>query len=74
MSDADVSKPDFTAGFPIQDLADGTIAGGRIDGEDAILARRGDGGRHVLHLRLSGRDEDEGSHRGPITVCRCAPT
>jgi nitrite reductase/ring-hydroxylating ferredoxin subunit len=39
---ADPQKPDFKNGFSIRDLKDGGMVLGQIDGEDAILARRGD--------------------------------
>jgi hypothetical protein len=32
---------DLKAGFPIADLAEGGIISGRVDGEEAILVRRG---------------------------------
>jgi NADPH-dependent 2,4-dienoyl-CoA reductase/sulfur reductase-like enzyme/nitrite reductase/ring-hydroxylating ferredoxin subunit len=35
--------PDFRSGFPLRDLVDGGgMVSGRVDGEDAILLRRGD--------------------------------
>src|SRR6266404_9720836 len=36
------NKPDFRNGFPIRDLGDGTTISGQADGEELILARRGD--------------------------------
>jgi len=35
------SDVDLKAGLPIAELADGGIISGRVDGEDAILVRRG---------------------------------
>jgi NADPH-dependent 2,4-dienoyl-CoA reductase/sulfur reductase-like enzyme/nitrite reductase/ring-hydroxylating ferredoxin subunit len=35
-------KPDFNSGFPVVNLSDGGMVAGQVDGEDAILARRGD--------------------------------
>jgi apoptosis-inducing factor 3 len=49
----DTAKPDFKNGFPIQNLRDGGMALGQVDGEDAILARRGSEffaiGAHCTH-------------------------
>src|SRR5215510_11617885 len=49
----DTAKPDFKNGFPMQNLRDGSSALGQVDGEDAILARRGDEffaiGAHCTH-------------------------
>jgi NADPH-dependent 2,4-dienoyl-CoA reductase/sulfur reductase-like enzyme/nitrite reductase/ring-hydroxylating ferredoxin subunit len=49
----DTAKPDFKNGFPIQKLHDGGTALGQVDGEDAILARRGNKffaiGAHCTH-------------------------
>src|SRR5436190_4113650 len=42
MSEPDLSTPDFRNGFPLRDLPDGAIVAGRVDGDEAILARRGD--------------------------------
>ena len=53
MNDADDSKPDFRNGFALRDLPDGAIVAGRVDTDDAILARRGDAffavGAHCTH-------------------------
>jgi NADPH-dependent 2,4-dienoyl-CoA reductase/sulfur reductase-like enzyme/nitrite reductase/ring-hydroxylating ferredoxin subunit len=38
----DTAKPDFKNGFLVQDLRDGGSVFGQADGEEAILARRGD--------------------------------
>ena len=38
----DTSKPDFKKGFPVANLSDGSMVAGQVDGEDVILARRGD--------------------------------
>src|SRR5579862_326617 len=38
----ETSKPDFKKGFPVANLPDGGMVSGQVDGEDAILARRGD--------------------------------
>jgi NADPH-dependent 2,4-dienoyl-CoA reductase/sulfur reductase-like enzyme/nitrite reductase/ring-hydroxylating ferredoxin subunit len=35
-------NPDFRKGFPVRDLADGAMVLGQVDGEDVVLARRGD--------------------------------
>ena len=43
MADKEGSRvPDFRSGFALRDLADGGMVSGRVDGEDAILLRRGD--------------------------------
>ncbi len=39
---AEENKRDLRQGFFVRDLADGAMASGQIDGEDAILVRRGD--------------------------------
>jgi NADPH-dependent 2,4-dienoyl-CoA reductase/sulfur reductase-like enzyme/nitrite reductase/ring-hydroxylating ferredoxin subunit len=38
----DAPKPDFKDGFPIKKLSDGGMVAGQLDGEDILLARRGD--------------------------------
>ena len=38
----DSAKPDLKNGFPIDNLPDGGMISGQVDGEDVILARRGD--------------------------------
>ena len=38
----DSAKPDLKAGFPFDNLKDGGMILGQVDGEDVILARRGD--------------------------------
>ena len=38
----DSAKPDLKAGFPFAKLKDGGMILGQVDGEDVILARRGD--------------------------------
>ena len=38
----ETSKPDFKKGFPVGNLSDGGMVAGQVDGEDVILARRGD--------------------------------
>jgi apoptosis-inducing factor 3 len=38
----DSAKPDFKAGFPFDKLKDGGMTLGQVDGDDVILARRGD--------------------------------
>jgi apoptosis-inducing factor 3 len=47
------NQPDFTNGFPIRDLRDGSMISGRAHGEEVVLARRGDGlfaiGAHCTH-------------------------
>ena len=40
--DAKQSKPDFRAGLPEQNLRDGQTVAGQVEGEDAILIRRGE--------------------------------
>jgi apoptosis-inducing factor 3 len=51
--DANQSKPELRAGLPLQDLAEGQMVPGQVDGEDAILIRRGDEvfavGAHCTH-------------------------
>ena len=54
MADAqNTAKPDFRSGFPLKRLADGGMVFGHVDGEEAILARRGDAvfavGAHCTH-------------------------
>ena len=39
---AETNKPDFRNGFPIRDLGDGSMISGQADGEELVLARRGD--------------------------------
>ena len=36
------AKPDLKAGFPVDNLPDGGMILGQADGEDVVLARRGD--------------------------------
>src|SRR5262249_29076234 len=36
------SKPDFRSGFPVRDLPDGGMVSGQVEGEDVVLARRGE--------------------------------
>jgi apoptosis-inducing factor 3 len=47
------NKPDFRDGLPIRDLRDGAMISGQVDGEELILARRGDEffaiGAHCTH-------------------------
>jgi NADPH-dependent 2,4-dienoyl-CoA reductase/sulfur reductase-like enzyme/nitrite reductase/ring-hydroxylating ferredoxin subunit len=38
----ETNKPDFRNGFPIRDLDDGRMISGQADGEELVLARRGD--------------------------------
>src|ERR1043166_3069554 len=38
----DSPKPDFKDGFPVNTLPDGGMVAGQLDGEDVLLARRGD--------------------------------
>src|SRR5947207_9776963 len=38
----DFPKPDFKDGFPLNKLSDGGMVAGQLDGEDILLARRGD--------------------------------
>jgi apoptosis-inducing factor 3 len=38
----DSAKPDLKAGFPFDRLKDSEMILGQVDGEDVILARRGD--------------------------------
>ena len=38
----ETNKPDFRNGFPIRDLGDGSMISGQADGEELVLARRGD--------------------------------
>jgi apoptosis-inducing factor 3 len=49
----DAAKPDFKNGFPVQNLRDNSTVLGQADGEDVILARRGDQffaiGAHCTH-------------------------
>jgi NADPH-dependent 2,4-dienoyl-CoA reductase/sulfur reductase-like enzyme/nitrite reductase/ring-hydroxylating ferredoxin subunit len=42
MAEKEKAKPDLRQGILIRDLADGAMALGQIDGEDAILVRHGD--------------------------------
>ena len=59
----ETNKPDFRNGFPIRDLGGGSMISGQADGEELVLARRGDevfaiGPLHPLrwpaHRRWSG--------------------
>src|SRR5947207_15147064 len=47
------NKPDFRNGFSIRDLDDGSMISGQADGEEVVLARRGDDffaiGAHCTH-------------------------
>ena len=49
----ETNKPDFRNGFPIHDLGDGSMISGQADGEELVLARRGDEvfaiGAHCTH-------------------------
>ena len=49
----ETNKPDFRNGFPICDLGDGSMISGQADGEELVLARRGDEvfaiGAHCTH-------------------------
>jgi apoptosis-inducing factor 3 len=49
----DAAKPDFKNGFPVQNLREGSPILGQVDGEEAILVRRGDQffaiGAHCTH-------------------------
>src|ERR1700688_1308227 len=49
----ETNKPDFRNGFPISDLGDGSMISGHADGEELVLARRGDEvfaiGAHCTH-------------------------
>src|SRR4029077_16583243 len=49
----ETNKPDFKNGFPIRDLGDGSLKSGQADGEELVLARRGDEvfaiGAHCTH-------------------------
>src|SRR5216683_6771936 len=49
----ETNKPDFRNGFPIRDLGDGGMISGQADGEELVLARRGDEvfaiGAHCTH-------------------------
>jgi len=38
----DTTPPDLRAGVPLEDIADGAMLPGQIDGEDALLLRQGD--------------------------------
>lgn len=38
----DTTPPDLKAGIPLEDIADGAMLPGQIDGEDALLLRQGD--------------------------------
>ncbi len=38
----DSPKPDFKNGFPVNKLSDGGMAAGQLEGEDILLARRGE--------------------------------
>jgi len=49
----EINKADFKNGFPIRDLRDGNMVLGQVDGEEIVLARRGDEffavGSHCTH-------------------------
>src|SRR5499426_1577004 len=49
----DTNKPDFRNGLQIRDLRDGAMVSGQVDGEEVVLARRGDEfsaiGAHCTH-------------------------
>ena len=48
-----IPKPDFRSGFSLQNLTDGGMVAGTVDGDDVVLARRGDDvfavGAHCTH-------------------------
>src|SRR5260370_1998981 len=50
---SETNKLDFRNGFPIRDLGDGSMISGHADGEELVLARRGDEvfaiGAHCTH-------------------------
>ena len=50
---AETNKPDFRNGFPIRDLREGSMISGQADGEELVLARRGEEvfaiGAHCTH-------------------------
>ena len=50
----ETKKPDFRNGFPIRDLGDGSMISGQADGEELVLARRGD---EALTLVVGSRNE-----------------
>ena len=49
----ETNKPDLKNGFALRDLRDGSMVLGQADGEDIVLARRGDEffavGSHCTH-------------------------
>jgi NADPH-dependent 2,4-dienoyl-CoA reductase/sulfur reductase-like enzyme/nitrite reductase/ring-hydroxylating ferredoxin subunit len=49
----DTPKPDFRSGFSLQNLTDGGMVAGTVDGDDVVLVRRGDElfaiGAHCTH-------------------------
>jgi NADPH-dependent 2,4-dienoyl-CoA reductase/sulfur reductase-like enzyme/nitrite reductase/ring-hydroxylating ferredoxin subunit len=53
MADADTPRPDFTKGYPLNDLPDGKIVSGTVGDDDAIMVRRGEEifavGAHCTH-------------------------
>ena len=53
MADADTPRPDFTKGFPLNNLADGKIVPGKVGDDDAMLVRQGEEifavGSHCTH-------------------------
>jgi NADPH-dependent 2,4-dienoyl-CoA reductase/sulfur reductase-like enzyme/nitrite reductase/ring-hydroxylating ferredoxin subunit len=53
MAESAEEKPDFGAGYPVRDIADGGMVQGTAGGEDVVLARRGEEyfavGAHCTH-------------------------
>jgi NADPH-dependent 2,4-dienoyl-CoA reductase/sulfur reductase-like enzyme/nitrite reductase/ring-hydroxylating ferredoxin subunit len=49
----DTPKPDFRSGFSLQNLTDGGVVAGSVDGDEVVLVRRGDElfavGAHCTH-------------------------
>ena len=68
------NKPDFRNGFPIRDLRDGSMISGQADGEELVLARRGDEVFAIsAHCTHYGGPLAEGSNRRRHRALSLAP-
>ena len=72
---SETNKPDFRNGFPIRDLRDGSMISGQADGEELVLARRGEEvfaiGAHCTHYGgpLRGRSNSRRDRALSLAPC-----